>query len=153
MLDRLPDGFLNNIELWLSGAALILIFGIPELLGPSGPAFWRITAIIAVVVGTFHGVLFWGVRRRQRRIRRQAIQNIQAMLADVIKNRLTAIDMYLPQDDDPELLRQEVEGIRRSIREIAEEVDTLSEESLEAWEERYDEALQSAPVPGGGEAR
>ncbi len=71
------------------------------------------------------------------------------MLADVIKNRLTAIDMYLPQDDDPELLRREVEGIRTSIREIANEVDTLSEESLEAWEERYEEALQGTPVPEG----
>lgn len=51
---------------------------------------------IAVVVGPFHGVLFWGVRRRQRHLRRQAIQNIQAILADVMKNRPTAIDMYLP---------------------------------------------------------
>lgn len=149
MLDRLPRSFLDHIELWLSGAALVLIFGIPELVGPSGPAFWRITAIIAVVVGSFHGILFWGVRRRQRQIRREAIQNIQAMLADVIKNRLTAIDMYLPQEDNPELVRQEVDGIRRSIREIAEEVDTLSQESLEAWEERYDEALQGTAAPKG----
>lgn len=151
MLDRLPQNFLDHIELWLSGAALILIFGIPELLGPSGPEFWRITAIIAVVVGSLHGVLFWGVRRRQRQVRREAIQNIQAMLADVIKNRLTAIDMYLPQDDDPELLRREVEGIRTSIREISDEVDTLSEESLEAWEERYEEALQGTPAPEGNQ--
>mgnify|MGYP006435154129 CR=1 FL=1 len=62
------------------------------------------------------------------------------MLADVVKNRLTAIDMYLPE---------EVDGIQQSIREIAEHVDNLSEETLEDWEETYSEALgQTAEVTG-----
>jgi len=144
MLDRLPRNFVNNIELWLSGAALVLIFGIPAAVGPGELQFWRLTAIVAIVVGTIHGVIFWVVRRRQRRIREQSIREIQAMLADVVKNRLTAIDMYLPEADDPEMVRQEVEGIRASIREIADEVDTLSEETLQAWEEKYDGALRHA---------
>ena len=142
MLDRLPRGFVNHIELWLSAVALVLIFGIPAVVGPQGLAFWRLTAIIAVAVGTIHGVIFWVVRRRQRQIRRQSIQQIQQMLADVVKNRLTAIDMYLPEGEDPEMVRQEVDGIRASIREIATHVDTLSEETLEDWEEKYDEALR-----------
>jgi len=133
MLDRLPRAFVDHIELWLSGVALVLIFGIPAVAGPPGLDFWRLTAIIAIAVGTIHGVLFWVVRRRQRQIRRESIRAIQAMLADVVKNRLTAIDMYLPEDEDPEMVRQEVDGIRTSIREIAEHVDTLSEETLEDW--------------------
>ena len=149
MLDRLPRGFINHIELWLSGVALLLIFGIPVVAGPSGLDFWRLTAIIAIAVGTIHGVIFWVVRRRQRQIRRQSIREIQQMLADVVKNRLTAIDMYLPEDEDPEMVRQEVNGIRQSIREIAQHVDNLSEETLEDWEEKYDEALrQTAEVAG-----
>jgi len=149
MLDRLPRGFVDHIELWLSGVALVLIFGIPGIVGPSGIDFWRLTAIIAVAVGTIHGVLFWVVRRRQRQIRRESIRAIQAMLADVVKNRLTAIDMYLPEGEDPEMVRREVNGIRTSIREIAEHVDNLSEETLEDWEEKYDEALgQTAEVAG-----
>ena len=142
MLDRLPRGFINHIELWLSAVAVVLIFGIPSVVGPQGLAFWRLTAIIAVAVGTIHGVIFWVVRRRQRQIRRQSIREIQAMLADVVKNHLTAIDMYLPEEDDPEMVRQEVDGIRTSIREIAEHVDNLSEETLEDWEEKYDDVLQ-----------
>ena len=134
MLDRLPRRFVNHIELWLSGVALVLIFGIPGILGPGELQFWRLTALVAVAVGTLHGVLFWVVRRRQRKIRQQSIREIQAMLADVVKNRLTAIDMYLPEAEDPEMVRQQVEGIRASIREIAEEVDSLSEETLQAWE-------------------
>jgi hypothetical protein len=142
MLDRLPRGFINHIELWLSAVALVLIFGIPAAVGPQGLEFWRLTAIIAIAVGTIHGVIFWVVRRRQRQIRRRSIQQIQQMLADVVKNRLTAIDMYLPEEDDPEMVRQEVDGIRTSIREIAQHVDNLSEETLEDWEEKYGEALQ-----------
>ena len=102
MRDRLPRGFVDHIELWLSGVALVFIFGIPAVAGPSGLDFWRLTAIIAIAVGTIHGVLFWVVRRRQRQIRRESVRAIQAMLADVVKNRLTAIDMYLPEGEDPE---------------------------------------------------
>jgi hypothetical protein len=142
MLDRLPRSFINHIELWLSGAALVLIFGIPVAVGPGELQFWRLTALVAVAVGTLHGVIFWVVRRRQRKIRQQSIRDIQAMLADVVKNRLTAIDMYLPEADDPEMVRQEVEGVRASIQEIAEEVDSLSEETLQAWEEKYEGALR-----------
>lgn len=153
MLDRLPRGFINHIELWLSGVALVLIFGIPGIVGPSGVAFWRLTAIIAIAVGTIHGVIFWVVRRRQRQIRRQSIREIQHMLADVVKNRLTAIDMYLPEEENPKMVRQEVDGIRQSIREIADHVDNLSEETLEDWEEKYDEALrQTAEVAGANQS-
>jgi len=153
MLDRLPRGFINHIELWLSGVALILIFGIPGIVGPPGVEFWRLTTIIAIAVGTLNGVIFWVVRRRQRQIRRQSIREIQQMLADVVKNRLTAIDMYLPEEEDPEMVRQEVDGIRQSIREIADHVDNLSEETLEDWEEKYDEALrQTAEVAGANQS-
>jgi len=145
MLDRLPRSFINHIELWLSGVALLLIFGIPAVVGPEGVQFWRLTAIIAIAVGTLHGVIFWVVRRRQRQIRRESIREIRAMLADVVKNRLTAIDMYLPEGEDPEMVRQEVEGIRTSVREIADHVDALSEETLQDWEEKYDETLRRTP--------
>lgn len=142
MLDRLPRGFINHIELWLSAVALVLIFGIPALAGPEGLAFWRLTAVIAIAVGSVHGVIFWVVRRRQRQIRRRSIQEIQTMLADVVKNRLAAIEMALPQNEDPEMVRQEVEAVREGIREIATHVDNLSVESLKDWEARYEGVLE-----------
>lgn len=142
MINRLPRGFINHIELWLSGVALVLIFGIPAAVGPNGTEFWRLTAIIAIAVGTIHGVIFWVVRRRQRQIRRRSVRQIQSMLADVVKNHLTAIDMYLPEKEDPGMLRKEVNGIRTSIREITEHVNNLSVDRLEEWEAKYDEALR-----------
>lgn len=142
MLDRLPRGFINHIELWLSAVALVLIFGIPAIAGPEGVAFWRLTAVLAIAVGTIHGVIFWVVRRRQRQIRRRSIQEIQTMLADVVKNRLAAIEMALPENEEPEMVRQEVEAVRGAIEEIATHVDNLSVETLKDWEARYEGALE-----------
>lgn len=142
MLDRLPASFVKHIELWLSGVGLLLIFGVAFLMGSSGVAFWRLIAIIAVGIGIVHGFIFWAVRRRQRQVRRQSIREIQQMLSDVLKNKLAAINMYLPEEENQELVEQELNGIRRSIEDIATEVEDLSEESLEGWKDHYDEAIE-----------
>lgn len=142
MLDRLPSSFVNHIELWLSAAGLAVIFGVSLVAGPSGLAFWRLIAIIAVGVGVLHGFIFWAVRRRQRQVRRQSILEIQQMLSDVLKNKLAAINMYLPENESQEMVEQELAGIRSSIREIASEVESLSAESLEGWKQHYGETLE-----------
>lgn len=142
MLNRLPSAFIDHIELWLSGAGLVVIFGVPLLAGPSEHEFWQLIALLAVGVGVLHGFIFWAVRRRQRQIRRQSIHEIQQMLSDVLKNKLAAINMYLPEDENQEMVEQELGGIRSSIEAIAEEVESLSEESLEGWKDHYGEALE-----------
>ena len=141
MFDRLPSSFVNHIELWLSGLGLVLIFGIPVLVGGDGIVLWRLIALIAVGVGIVHGFIFWTVRRRQRQARRQSIREIQQMLSDVLKNKLAAINMYLPEETDQELVEQELNGIRTSIEDIAGEVEHLSEESLEGWKKHYSDAI------------
>jgi uncharacterized membrane protein YccC len=142
MLDRLPSSVLNHIELWLSGAGLLIIFGVSLIVGPSGLAFWRLIAFIAVGVGVLHGFIFWAVRRRQRQVRRQSIREIQQMLSDVLKNKLAAINMYLPEEENQELVEQELNGIRASIEDIADEVENISEESIEGWKEHYSGAVE-----------
>jgi len=142
MLDRLPSSFVRHIELWLSGVGLALIFGVAFLMGSSGVAFWRLIAIIAVGIGIVHGFIFWAVRRRQRQVRRQSIHEIQQMLSDVLKNKLAAINMYLPEEENQEMVKQELDGIRNSIEDIAGEVENLSEESIEGWKEHYSGAVE-----------
>ena len=142
MLDRLPSFFLNHIELWLSGAGLLVIFGASLIVGPSGLAFWRLIALIAVGVGVLHGFIFWAVRRRQRQVRRQSIHEIQQMLSDVLKNKLAVINMYLPEEENQELVEQELDGIRTSIEDIATEIENISEESIEGWKAHYSEAVE-----------
>ena len=142
MLDRLPSSFVKHIELWLSGVGLLLIFGVALFMGSSGVAFWRLIAIIAVGIGVVHGFIFWAVRRRQRQVRRQSIHEIQQMLSDVLKNKLAAINMYLPEEENQEMVKQELDGIRSSIEDIASEVESISEESIEGWKEHYSGAVE-----------
>jgi uncharacterized membrane protein SirB2 len=142
MLDRLPSTFVNHIELWLSGVGLAIIFGVGLFGDASGLAFWRLIAFIAVGIGIVHGFIFWAVRRRQRQVRRQSIHEIQQMLSDVLKNKLAAINMYLPEEENQELVEQELNGIRTSIEDIADEVENISEESIEGWKEHYSGAVE-----------
>ena len=142
MLDRLPSSFVKHIELWLSGVGLLLIFGVALFMGSSGVAFWRLIAIIAVGIGVVHGFIFWAVRRRQRQVRRQSIHEIQQMLSDVLKNKLAAINMYLPEEENQEMVKQELDGIRSSIEDIASEIENISEESIEGWKEHYSGAAE-----------
>jgi len=142
MLDRLPSSLVNHIELWLSGVGLAIVFGVGLVMGSSGLAFWRLIALIAVGISVVHGFIFWAVRRRQRRVRRQSIREIQQMLSDVLKNKLAAINMYLPEEENQELVEQELNGIRTSIEDIADEVENISEESIEGWKEHYSGAVE-----------
>lgn len=64
------------------------------------------------------------------------------MLADVVKNKLAAISMYLPEEENQELVKQELDGIQNTIEEVAEEVDSISEESLKGWKDHYDDAIE-----------
>lgn len=130
--------FIDNIELWLSGAGIVVILGVPYLLDPSPSGFWKVAAITAIGVGLLHGVIFWVIRRRQRMIRQQSINEIRGMLTDVVKNKLAVIEMYLPDEDEQEVVEAQLEGIHDSMEQISSHVDALSEESIDDWKTKYD---------------
>jgi uncharacterized protein HemX len=138
--------FLRNIELWLSFAGLVVILIVPAMLAPDGAlVFWKIAAATAIGVGLLHGAIFWIVRRRQRRMRNEAIAEIREMLTDRVKNQLAVIDMYLPDDgEEAQLAQQELDGVHNSVDQIAEQVDAISEESLREWKTHYAEAVDNA---------
>ena len=87
-------------------------------------------------------MLFRSDWRRQRQVRRQSIHEIQQMLSDVLKNKLAVINMYLPEEENQELVEQELDGIRTSIEDIAAEIENISEESIEGWKAHYSEAVE-----------
>lgn len=134
--------FIDNIELWLSGAGIAVIVGVPNLLAPTPGSFWKVAAITAIGVGLLHGVIFWVIRRRQRVIRRQSIDEIREMLGDVVKNKLAVIDMYLPEDDGQQVVEAQLDGIRETIDQISLHIDTVSEESIKDWRTKYDGAVR-----------
>ena len=136
------NAFIDHIELWLSGAGLVVILGVPRLVAPAPGTFWRVAAITAIGVGLLHGVIFWVIRRRQRTIRQKSIEEIREMLGDVVKNKLSVIDMYLPEDDGQQVVEAQLDGIQETIDQISTHVDAISEESIKDWKTKYDGAVR-----------
>jgi hypothetical protein len=131
--------FLNNIELWFSGAGLLVVWIAAVIVAPGNANVWQIAAVTALVVSVLHGMIFWVVRGRQRRLRARSINEIREMLADVVKNDLAVIQMVLPEEKS-----FEVEMIKERIEAIGAQVDHLSEEALTTWKQHYREAVVNA---------
>lgn len=137
---------LNQIELLLTAFGLVGIL-LAGLLGSNTELqFWKVTAVAAVVVGILHGVLFWLIRRRQRLVRAEAIEQVQDMLEDLIKNKLQVIKMTLYmaklRQEGANGQSQNFQQAYEMLRNISDIVDHLSEESLSRWRDRYQQTLQ-----------
>ena len=100
---------------------------------------WKVAAITALGVSVVHGVLFWAVRRRQRRVRTEAVHEIREMLTDEVKNQLAVIGASLPSRSLSEYAGQ-IEDVTRSVDAIGEMMDGLTEERLLAWKRTYSNA-------------
>ena len=135
--------FIDNIELWLSFAGLLVIFDLPRLVGVGDSDTWKVSAEVAIAVGVLHGCLFWIVRRRQRAIRRQVIEELRTMLRDRVNNQLAVITMALSEVDDP-ALAESMTDLQGAVARMSELVGSLSDESLRAWQERYAEVVARA---------
>ncbi len=136
--------FLDNLELWFSGAGLAVVAA-GAALAPPGTDVWLIAALTALAVSVIHGVIFWIVRRRQRQIRHHAIAEIKEVLADVVKNDLAAIGLYLSAENEV-TFREHLDGIHSTLSDIAAQVDELSKERLAAWRERYAPSFETGTV-------
>ncbi|MCF2972703.1 hypothetical protein L1047_16020 [Synechococcus sp. Nb3U1] len=138
--------FLSNIELILTAVGLLLIFLIGIIASQMRISFWIATAISATMVGIIHGILFWLLRRRQRRVRQEAIEQIREMLEDLIKNRLQTIKMslHIVQLQQPDLEKQTQKKFDKAyemIQEIKVVIDCISDESLVHWRHRYQQTI------------
>ncbi len=134
--------FIDNIELWLSAAGLLVVWGAAAVLGPTGVGVWQIAAVTALGVSVLHGLIFWVVRRRQRLIRSESVHTIREMLTDQVSNQLAIMRMWIPDDADRAALEAHFDGIDTSISEIDQMVNGLSEEKLRAWETTYANAAE-----------
>ena len=128
--------FLDNLELWLTGAGLAVIVVVPSVLGTTPASYWHVVAVTAVLVGVVHGLLFWLVRRRQRLVRRATLFAARGMLRDVVNNRLQVLLLGL-ETATPEIDASALRDAREGVEHVSQLLGTLSEESLRRWEERY----------------
>ena len=129
--------FVDHIELWLSAAGVLVVWLVT--LAAPGVEPWKVAAITALGVSVVHGVLFWAVRRRQRRVRTEAVHEIREMLTDEVKNQLAVIGASLPSRSLSEYAGQ-IEDVTRSVDAIGEMMDGLTEERLLAWKRTYSNA-------------
>ncbi|HEX7631927.1 MAG TPA: hypothetical protein VF388_07330 [Lacunisphaera sp.] len=131
--------FLRHLELFLTAAGLVVVFGATALFHPGNTNPWTIAAVTAVGVGVIHGVIFWVVRERQRAVRRSTLHETERMLRDIVINQLAIIriSVDLQQGDrrKPQLALQHVE---QAIGKINSALTDLSEESLTRWRARYE---------------
>lgn len=128
---------LRHLELILSVAGLGVIFAVPTLFFRQGSLYLPAMAITAIAVGLLHGVIFWLVRHRQRRIRQETIAQLQAMLLDVINNKLTIVLAAQTAEvgaQDRALLQEKAQASLASIQALLRD---LSEETLLSWRKRY----------------
>ena len=139
--------FVDNIELYLSAAGLVVVWAVAAVLGPAGVSVWQVAAVTALGVSVLHGAIFWVVRRRQRQIRAQSVHEIREMLTDQVKNQLALMRMWMPEQAGPEL-EAHLEGIAASIDEVDRMVDGLSVEKLRAWKATYANAAEHVRMPG-----
>ncbi len=134
---------LRYLELLFTVAGLAVIFGVTAFVHPTDTSSWAVAAVTATLVGVIHGVLFWVVRSRQRRLRQETLADAEAMLRDVIMNQLSIIrlgvELQVPPSADT---RQAVLKLGNAIDVIYETIDDLSEEKLARWQERYKRTIE-----------
>jgi hypothetical protein len=140
ILSRSPRKSLrSNAELWMGSFGAALIGGTLVLMQPAFAAPWQAAVAAMIVIGGLHGIVLWSIRRRQRALRHQAIQEITRMLQDRINNDLAVILLNISLSSrKPEADQRMLQSTQERVQRISQYVRTLSEESLDAWKASYE---------------
>ena len=147
MSKRALEHFIDNIELWLSVAGLLVVWASTAVLGPTGAGVWRIAAVTALGISVLHSAIFWVVRRRQRVIRAESVHEIREMLTDQVKNQLSIMRLWMPEGEGREEFESHFDGIAEAIDHVDTMVDGLTEEKLRAWKANYSNAAEHVQLP------
>jgi hypothetical protein len=131
--------FLDRAGLCLWGFAIAAAGGALTFLQPAFREPWQAAMATMIIIGGLHGVVFWSIRRRQRAVRHEAIQEITCMLQDRINNDLAVILMNISLSSrEPAADLRRLRSTQERVQRISQYVRTLSEESLDAWKAKYE---------------
>lgn len=64
-------------------------------------------------------------------VRQESIREMRGMLTDVMKKKLSVIELYLPEREGQGVVEAQLEGILALIDQISEYVNTLLVESID----------------------
>ena len=121
-----------ELVLTTAGVLLALMLSFSQLdRGTQGLAFTFLVWL--------QGFLIWAVRRHSRLARGRLVRKLRVMLQDRVNNQLTVLlgIAELRGHESDSVGEEEVETAMAAAREVARELDSLSLESLHAWEARY----------------
>lgn len=129
---------LDNLELYLMGLSVSVALVLPLAIevGTNDQEL-AVTALLACV---FQGLVLWLMRRRVRRLRREMIAELRAMLKDRINNYLTIVLMSVTQRRDarnPVSERELLESAIAATNAVSQVLEELSVESLRRWKAKY----------------
>lgn len=138
-MSYLRTHLLENIELYLMGVSVAVALALPLAIevGTNDQEL-AVTALAACVV---QGLVLWSLRRRHRRIQRQLIAELRAMLKDRINNHLTVVLMSMSgRRVTPNSVaeRELLETAIAATTAVSRVLDELSAESLRLWKARYE---------------
>jgi hypothetical protein len=134
---RLAEHF--ELLLTTAGVVIALLLTFSQLdRGTQGLAFTFLVWL--------QGFLIWAVRRHSRLNRARLVRKLRVMLQDRVNNQLTVLlgVAELSHQVSPVSSDENVDTAMAAAREVARELDSLSLESLRAWETRYARFL---PMP------
>jgi hypothetical protein len=83
------------------------------------------------------GFLIWATRRHSRLYRARLVRKLRVMLQDRVNNQLTVLLAELQALEGASHPVEESGGAMTAARAVADELETLSLESLRSWEARY----------------
>jgi hypothetical protein len=135
---NLKSHVVENFELYLVGLSVAVALALPLAIevGTNDQEL-AVTALAACV---FQGVVLWMMRRRYRRVRREMIVELRAMLKDRINNQLTIVLMSVTQRRDSRISEAERELLQAAITAtttVSRVLEELSMESLRLWKAKY----------------
>ena len=134
----LSQHVIRNLELYLMGFSVVMALAIPLAIEVgTNEQELAITALAACVL---QGLVFWSLRRRYRRVRREIIAELRAMLKDRINNYLTIVLMSVTNRRDyadSSTERELLEAAIAATAAVSRVLEELSAESLRTWKARY----------------
>jgi hypothetical protein len=140
--------FLRHLELILTTVGLVVVAVLPQWLHVRDWSAGEVAVATAVTVAALHGLIFWAVRERQRRVRTQTIAEVRHMLHDVVNNQLMILGLEIEElAGNSAEARQRLINSRKSVQRISLALDALSEESLRHWKNKYPGGIGE---PGSG---
>ncbi|MEX1277085.1 MAG: hypothetical protein WEE20_14195 [Bacteroidota bacterium] len=133
---------LKHVDKFLVLLFALIIIGVPLLLDPRPDQLWQPTLISSILVVLIYFLFISQVKKWERAIREQAVQEIRRMLRDVVNNKLSVImiNASLAQaisDDDA----RKLQSVMDTVQKISDDLENLSTDSLDLWRKKYDNQI------------